>query len=249
MIDLNRIIGGLSQSGAAAGLAGGLAGGTLVGALATKKGRKTAKKAAKIGGLALVGGLAWKAYHDYRQSAGNRGTGGAAHRSPGWTPATATGPQAPGTAAAIAATERWERLSRQDFEAVAAEPAVGDSRPLLLVRAMIAAAMADGHLDASEQARLFREIDRLDLTTEEKGMMLEELRRPWSVNALAAHCREPETAVEVYAAGLLAIDETRIESARWLDELARSLALPPALVAEIHAQADSEKFPRLAEPA
>jgi uncharacterized membrane protein YebE (DUF533 family) len=249
MIDLNRIIGGLSQSGAAAGLAGGLAGGTVGGALATKKGRKTAKKAAQIGGLALVGGLAWKAYHDYRRSSAERVTDVASRRPPAWTPATATGPQAPGTAAAIAAAERWQRLSRQDFEAVAAEPAEGESRALLIVRGMIAAAMADGHLDAGEQGRLFRQIDRLDLTTEEKGMLLDELRHPWSIEALAARCGEPETAIELYAAALLAIDETRPESALWLEELARRLALPPALVAGVHIQADSEKATRLAEPA
>ena len=66
MLDLNRIVSGLADSGAVAGLAGGLAGGTVVGALSSKKGRKTAKKVAQVGGLALVGGLAWKAYQNYR---------------------------------------------------------------------------------------------------------------------------------------------------------------------------------------
>lgn len=244
MIDLDKIIGGLSRSGVAGGLAGGLAGGTLAGALATKKGRKTAKKAAQIGGLALVGGLAWKAYQDYRQSRPATAAPGA-----GWTPSTATGPQAPGTAAALAADERWRDVRRQDFEAVTAEAPSETSRSLLIVRAMIAAAMADGHLDAAEQGRLFREIDRLELTTEEKGTLLDELRRPWAIESLAARCEDPETAIEVYAAALLAIDERRPESARWLEQLAGTLTLPPELVRQIHHRAGDQKISQLAEPA
>ncbi len=254
MVNLDKIISGLSQSGAAAGLAGGLAGGTLVGAFGSKKGRKTMKKVATVGGLALVGGMAYKAYRDY-QDRQQRAAGG--HAGPvGRTPATALGPQAPGTAAAVAAErpwpaadDRWRAISARDFEAAVNEPPVGESRSLLIVRAMIAAAMADGHLDPAEQGTLFREIDRLDLSAEEKGMMLDELRRPWPVHALVSRCREPETAIEVYAASLLAIDESRPEGARYLSELARLLQLPASLVGEIHAAAAIEEAPRLAEPA
>lgn len=249
MIDLDKIMSGLSRSGAAAGLAGGLVGGTAVGALSTKKGRKTLGKVAQVGGLALVGGLAWKAYQQYRSGNHASVPGPSSGSDLAWTPATATGPQAPGTTAALAAARRWEDVHRQDFEAVTAEPATEGSRSVLLIRAMIAAAMADGHLDSAEQGRLFREIDRLELTVEEKGMMLEELRRPWSIDRLATSCHEPETAIEVYVAALLAIDETRPEGAAWLDGLARALMLPPALIEEIRLRAREEQTVPLAEPA
>ena len=247
MIDLDRIIGGLSRSGAAAGLAGGLAGGTLVGALAGKKGRKTAKSAMKLGGMALVGGLAWNAYQNYRRTQPGAGVGD--DGSGAWTPATATGPQAPGTAVALDSLSRWQSATRQDFEAVTAEPATQESRSLLIVRAMIAAAMADGHLDEGERGRLFRHIDRLDLTAEEKGMLLDELRHPWTVPALAARCSDPETSVEAYAAALLAIDESRPEAGSWLRDLATQLRIPPALVEDIHASVNGEKNFALAQPA
>ncbi len=253
MIDLNKIVSGLSQSGAMSGLAGGLAGGAAISALGSKKGRKMAKKAAKVGGLALIGGLAYKAYRDYRETQSPASPGG---RSPaqgfGHTPATAVGPQAPGTAAAIAAGSRWDGVRQADFEAAVAEEPAEGSRSLLIVRSMIAAAMADGHLDAEEQGRLFREIDRLELSAEEKGMLLDELRHPWPIHAIVSRCREPETAIEVYAASLLAIDETRPESGRYLGELSRLLQLPAPLVEEIHNRATSEKDGaalQLAEPA
>jgi uncharacterized membrane protein YebE (DUF533 family) len=236
MIDLDRIMSGLSRSGAAAGLAGGLVG-------------KTLGKVAQVGGLALVGGLAWKAYQQYRNGNPSPFPGPSTAPKTAWTPATATGPQAPGTSAALAAAHRWQDVRRQDFEAVTAEPATEGSRSVLLIRAMIAAAMADGHLDSGEQGRLFREIDRLELTVEEKGMMLEELRRPWSIDRLATSCHEPETAIEVYVAALLAIDETRPEGAAWLDQLARALMLPPALIEAIRVRARQEESVPLAEPA
>ena len=247
MIDLNKIISGLSQSGAAAGLAGGLAGGTVVGALSSKKGRKAAKSAAKIGGLALVGGLAYKAYRDYQDGQRRAGPGQADAGGGVRTPATAIGPQAPG--AAVAATGRWGNVGRDQFAAIIEEPPEGESRSLLLVRAMIAAAMADGHLDADEQGHLFREIDRLELSAEEKGMMLDELRHPWPMHAIVARCDAPETAIEVYAASVLAIDESRPESELYLSQLARLLQLPTTLVEEIHVRSGSEKSLPLAEPA
>jgi uncharacterized membrane protein YebE (DUF533 family) len=249
MIDLNKIISGLSQSGAAAGLAGGLAGGTVVGALSSKKGRKAAKSAAKIGGLALVGGLAYKAYRDYQEGQRRNGRHQAVGDGSARAPATAVGAQAPGPAAAVAAADRWGSVGRNQFAAVIEEPPVGESRSLLLVRAMIAAAMADGHLDTDEQGHLFREIDRLDLSAEEKGTMLEELRHPWPMHAIVARCDAPETAIEVYTASVLAIDETRPESELYLSQLARLLQLPPTLVEEIHIRSGSEKALPLAEPA
>lgn len=58
MIDAKRLLDQLMGSGAAGGFVGGLAGGALAGLLSGKKGKKIAGSALKMGGLALVGGLA-----------------------------------------------------------------------------------------------------------------------------------------------------------------------------------------------
>ncbi len=249
MLDLNKIVSGLSKSGAASGLAGGLAGGAMAGALASKKGRKSAAKVARIGGLALVGGLAWKAYKSYRNSAGNSALGQSGHERD-IHPENALAPSPAAQNPALSSPDAWQHLRRQDFEAVASEPAGAQSRSLLIVRAMIAAAMADGHLDAAEQGRLFREIDRLELSTEEKGMLVDELRHPWPVRELVASCPDPETAIEVYAASVLAIDETRDESKPYLATLAQRLNLPETLIESIHYRSSQQKCEfALAEPA
>lgn len=70
MFDTRKLLDQLVGSGAAGGFAGGLAGGALANALMGKKGRKLAKSAVKVGGLALVGGLAYKAWQNHKQGTG-----------------------------------------------------------------------------------------------------------------------------------------------------------------------------------
>ena len=65
MIDAKRLLDQLVGSGVAGGLAGGLAGGALANVLSGKKGRKLAGSALKVGGLAMVGGLAYKAWQNW----------------------------------------------------------------------------------------------------------------------------------------------------------------------------------------
>jgi uncharacterized membrane protein YebE (DUF533 family) len=57
------------------GFGGGVAAGGLAGLLlGTKGGRKMAKKAMKVGGLAVLGGLAYKAYNDWQATKGGNST-------------------------------------------------------------------------------------------------------------------------------------------------------------------------------
>ena len=210
MNDLKGIINHLAGSGALSGLAGGLAGGTVAGALATKKGRKMGGAALKIGGLAAISGLAWRAYRSYVDESTRRADGR---------------PVPPST----------RGLDRARFDAVT-DSASDGTGALVLVRAMISAAHADGHLDSGEQQRIFAEVDRLDLTLEEKAMLIDELRHPVSVNVLAEQVSEPAAAIEVYAASLLVVDDEEPAARRHLRILADRLDLPGDLVASLHAE-------------
>ncbi len=211
-MNLNNLVQGLSKSGAVSGFAGGLAGSALVGAVSGKKGRKMAKGALKVGALAAVGGLAYTAYQQYRQNN--------------------AGGQASGSAAATVAAA--PAITQERFDAVVENEQSGG---LLIVRAMIAAAASDGHLDAEEQQRVFAEVENLDLTREEKATLFDELRSPLGLSDIVAQVSEPEVAVEVYAASLIAIDETRSEAQAYLGSLALALELPQDLVQSIHQQA------------
>jgi uncharacterized membrane protein YebE (DUF533 family) len=215
MIDLNKIVQGLARSGVASGFVGGAAGGALTSALMSKKGRKGANTLLKVGGLAAVGGLAWKAYQSYRQGQ-------------------------PNDAAAVPAQSTPETLGVSVGNAELPPPVAQDGdgpEAMLLIRAMIAAAMADGHIDGGEQERIFAEVNRLDLSAEEKAMLFDELRRPLPIDDLARQATDPRVGAEVYAASLLAIDEDRPEGRQYLDRLAEGLALPAMLVEALHARA------------
>lgn len=202
-MDLQKLLQGLTSSGAVSGFAGGLAGSALVGAMSGKKGKKLAKGALKVGALAAVGGLAYTAYQRYRQ--GDPGNGG-----------------------------RWAHIPEERFAAVVdAEQGNG---ALLLLRAMIAAAASDGHMDSDERDRVFDEAGKLDLSPQEKATLFDELQQPLTMRDLVSQVDSPEVAVEVYAASLVAIDETREEGRTYLRALSLALDLPPELVASVHEQ-------------
>ncbi len=217
MVDINRLLNKFVESGLAGGMAGGLTASTLANVMSGKKGKKgkkVASSALKLGGLALVGGLAYKAYQHYKenQTSGSR------------------------TNLGTMDTDLVEMPPPRDAAFI---PASNDSSSqsslgMLLVQAMIAAAKADGQIDAGENQRIFAQLQQLDLTAEEKAFLLEEFGKPLNIDALVKAVDSPEVAAEVYAASLLAVDTLTPAEKAYLDMLAARLNLDQALVRELH---------------
>jgi len=103
-----------------------------------------------------------------------------------------------------------------------------------LVRAMIAAAKADGQIDAEERDRIFKRLETMPLSAEEKAFVFDELSSPLDLDAVAARADTPEHAAEIYAASLVAMLPDTPTERTYLEALAGKLKLDPALVAEIH---------------
>ena len=206
MFDAKRLLDQLVGSGVAGGLAGGLAGGALANVLSGKKAKKMAGSALQVGGLALVGGLAYKAWQNYQQGAGE--TAGAAVTTP---PA--------GSA----------------FLPESNDKAGTAALSLLLARAMIAAAKADGQIDTRESQTILNQINSLDMAAEDKAFLFEEYGRPLDVQALTAAVDSPEHAAEVYAASVLMVEPPSPPEQIYLDTLARELGLETGLVGQIEA--------------
>jgi len=185
---------------ATGGVAGGLAGILLGG----KTSKKLAKGAVKLGGTAALAGLAYKAYESWRASQ------------------QAPGPQAPAPMKDITPKpEGTPFLPAADAERSAAS--------LAILRAMIAAAKADGRIDGEEHRRIFAKLDELDLDTEEKAFIIDELRKPLDIDAVVRAASTPELAVEIYAASVLAIDPDDPAEQAYLAMLASRLGLEPGL--------------------
>ncbi|MBN9309350.1 tellurite resistance TerB family protein [Devosia sp.] len=106
-----------------------------------------------------------------------------------------------------------------------------------LVRAMIAAAKADGQIDAEERERIFARLETMPLSAEEKAFVFDELASPLNIDAVVARADTPEHASEIYAASLVAMKPDTATERSYLEALAFKLKLPQALVDEIHRQA------------
>ncbi len=218
----------LSGGRGSGGFAGKAIGGALAGGLASQLLRKGGGKrmkslggsAVKLGGLALIAGLGYKAFTNWQAQ----------------NQAGATAGQ-PGPVRPIAQEEI------PDVADPAFHPTGGaaEDRARLLLSAMIAAAKADGAIDADEERRIFGRIDDLELDADEKGLLMEEIRRPLSVDELVRRASTREIAVEVFTASLLAIDPDHPAERAYLNLLAARLALPDDLVAEIHRTADEAR--------
>ena len=74
VIDANKLMDQLMKSGVGGGLAGGLLSGALAGAVMGGKGNKLGKTAVKLGGTAVVAGLAYKAWQQYQAQRATRRT-------------------------------------------------------------------------------------------------------------------------------------------------------------------------------
>ncbi len=206
MFDAKRLLDQLVGSGAAGGFAGGLAGGALANVLSGKKAGKVAGSALQLGGMALVGGLAYKAWQNHQQGAGAKaGTGFA-------TP--------PADSAFLPASN---------------DTAEARALSLLLARAMIAAAKADGQINVQESQMILNQINSLDMPAEDKAFLFEEYGRPLDVAGLTAAIDSKEHAAEVYAASVMMVDPPSAPEQIYLDTLARELGLEAGLAGEIHA--------------
>ena len=104
---------------------------------------------------------------------------------------------------------------------------------MLLIRAMIASANADGVLDDTERMRILGQLEGVGLTEEEKDFLCLEFDRPWSVQAIAAEAGSPAVAAQVFTVSLLAVDVDTQEERDHLEALRQALGLSPEQVLSI----------------
>jgi len=218
MFDVNKILTALQTDPNARRTAmasgGGLAAGFAASMLMGKSGRKMVSKAAKYGAVAAIGGLA---YHAWRKSQQNK------------TGSTSAMP-----------TEYEAAPPNSNFLPAPADEAAVHDLGRTLVRAMIAAAKADGKIDADEKTRIFERLEDMELTAEDKAFVFDELSTPLDIHAVVADVKTPEHAAEIYAASVVAIEaDTAVERA-YLETLAARLGLDPDLVTEIHKTAGAQ---------
>ncbi len=218
--------GGLSglASSIPGGLAGGLAAGGVLGVLAgSKKMRKTAGKLATgavgIGGAAALGAVAYKAYQSWQTGQ----SGGQQTDQNSTVQPTSAAPSGQAPAIAKFDTEKNIAADGQPFQ-------------LALVKAMVAASNADGHIDGDEQKSVFDAVNKMQLDAEDKSIIFDTLQNPPSIETVASFANGPEQASEIYLVSRLAIDPDHPSEQAYLKQLARQMSLPDELVAHLESQ-------------
>jgi uncharacterized membrane protein YebE (DUF533 family) len=189
-------------------IAMGVGAGVLGGMLAGRAAPRLTGNVLTLGALAALGGLAYKAYkaHEAKQA---------------------------GTAVPDVADDDVDAARAEGFLADAeTNPDFGKA----LVRAMIASAKADGHVDSDEKGRIFDRLMQISLSEDEMEFVTREIARPLNIDEVAAGATTPQQAAALYSASLMAINPDRAAERAYLNDLAAKLGLSEALVAEIHSQ-------------
>jgi uncharacterized membrane protein YebE (DUF533 family) len=159
--------------------------------------------------IALLGTLAYKAYQSFQQ-------------------------QAPQPSQARQPSQPLQPPSQP--AAAAPEATVNPSDAQTLIRAMIAAANADGHVDASEESRIHRVLENSGASEEDRRFVAGELQSPASVDVLARAATNPDMASHIYAASLLGIADHTAANQAYLRYLASRLNLDGGVVTALHNQ-------------
>jgi len=113
------------------------------------------------------------------------------------------------------------------------------SRSLVLLKATIAAAKADGHIDAAEQVRIEQQLSALTLDRDSQEFFKTELSKPLDVKDVAAGADSPAAAAEIYLISLAVIDNKNPKEAAYLKSLASELKLSEELVAKLESGAQA----------
>lgn len=116
-------------------------------------------------------------------------------------------------------------------------PAQVEEHSQAILRAVIGAAKADGHIDDRERELIDGEVAKLSQDPDLQRWFDQELNKPLEPRDIASSATTPEMAAEMYLASLLMVDEENFMERSYLEELARQLALDPALKVELEKQA------------
>ena len=115
-------------------------------------------------------------------------------------------------------------------------PAQVEQHSQAILKALVAAAKADGHVDARERELIEGEFRKLDNDQELQQWLHAELNKPLDPADVARAAGTPEMAAEMYIASVMLVDEENFMEKAYLDELARQLKLEPGLKAELEKQ-------------
>ncbi len=113
---------------------------------------------------------------------------------------------------------------------------VGEDEARTMLRAMIAATLADGIVDADERKRLDDAVAAAGVESDGRAWLEKELAEPFDVDDIAEQVNDPDTAARIYAAARLAIDPDTLQEREFLRVLADALDVPGEAAERLEAE-------------
>ncbi len=107
---------------------------------------------------------------------------------------------------------------------------------LLLIDAMLAAANADGHIDADEELKILRQLKNINSSQEGFTYVQQKIDNPPSLEQICARVDNSDLAQQVYMVSLLAITVDTVEEEDYLKNLALCLQLDTQTIEQLNAQ-------------
>jgi len=177
---------------------GAMAGGLLALLLGTRTGRKLTGTALKLGSVAAIGTVGYKAFKNWQESQG-------------------------------ITNEIGDPIAQLDGPSA-------EKRSTTLIKAMIGAAKADGHIDDAEIAAIKKEMEAMNVDASIASLIETEIAKPLDAAEIAAAADSPAAAVEVYLASKLIIDSENLQERTYLNQLAEELKLPGQFIEQVDAE-------------
>ncbi|MEI2831434.1 tellurite resistance TerB family protein [Pseudomonas mosselii] len=106
-----------------------------------------------------------------------------------------------------------------------------------ILRALIAAAKADGRIDPQEEQLIYAEIKRHTSDPQLQRWLDEEVSKPLDAAEVAQSAQDPGMAAEMYLASVMLVDDQQDAERAYLDELASALGIDPTLQVHLEQQA------------
>ena len=111
----------------------------------------------------------------------------------------------------------------------------------LLIRAMIAAAYADGVIDEEERNGILKKLETMDLSDQEHSFIVKELLSPAGLGDIVSQVKTPKLAKKVYTVSLLAIEVDTDAERTYMNTLAQQLSLKESDLNDIYQTLKIEK--------
>jgi len=182
---------------------GAMAAGILALLLGTGAGRRITGSALKIGSLAAIGGIGWKAFQDWQKENEAQASKEAADHQ------------------LIPINELPQQEANQ--------------RSLVLLKAMIAAAKSDGHVNKKEIELIQEQIGKLGLSREVASLLEAEIAKPLDVKEIASLAEDKAMAAEIYLVSSVVTDRKNSMERDYLEMLGKSMQLPASLISQLDA--------------